>query len=60
MQNPTSIPPRPWREIATEITREQDPQKMAVLLAELNRALDEQVLKKAKPVYGPRKPDLKT
>jgi hypothetical protein len=59
VQNPTSIPPRPWREIATEITREQDPQKMAALLAELNRALDERVLKKAKPVYGPKKPDLK-
>ena len=59
MPNPTSMPSRPWREIATEITLEQDPQKMAVLLAELNRALDEQVLKKAAPVYGPKKPDLK-
>jgi len=57
--NPTSMPSRPWREIATEITLEQDPQKMAVLLAELNRALDEQVLKKAAPVYGQNKPDPK-
>jgi hypothetical protein len=60
VQNPTSIPSRPWREIAAEITREYDPQKMAVLLAELNRALDEQVLKKAKPVHRESKPDLKT
>jgi hypothetical protein len=41
-----------WREIATEISCEQDPQKMAVLLAELNRPLEEQVLTKAKPAYG--------
>ena len=59
MPNPTSMPSRPWREIATEITREQDPQKMAVLLAELNLALDEQVLQKAEPAYGPKKPDAK-
>ena len=50
MPNPNSRPSRPWRAIAAEITREYDPQKMAVLLAELNRTLDEQVLKKAKPV----------
>jgi hypothetical protein len=56
VQNPTSMPSRPWREIATEITLEQDAQKMAVLLAELNRALDEQVLKKAKPLHGESKP----
>ena len=60
MQNPTAMPSPPWREIATQITLEQDPQKMAVLLAELNRPLDEQVLKKAKPLYGKSKPDLKT
>jgi len=33
---------------------------MAVLLAELNRAFDEHVLKKAKPVYSENKPDLIT
>ena len=33
---------------------------MAVLLAELNGAFDEQVLKKAKSVYGESKPDLTT
>jgi hypothetical protein len=46
VQNATSMPSRPWREIATEITLEQAPQKMAVLLAEMNRALDEQVLRR--------------
>ena len=59
MPNPTSMPSRPWREIASEITLEQDPQKMVVLLAELNRALDEQVLNKAAPVHGQKKPDAK-
>jgi len=49
------MPSRPWREIATEIILEQDPQKMVVLLAELNRALDEQVLNKAAPVHGQKK-----
>jgi hypothetical protein len=33
---------------------------MAVRLAGLNRAFDEQVLKKAKPVYGENNPDLTT
>ena len=60
MPNPTSMPSRPWREIATEITHELDPQKMAALLVELNRALDEQVLKKAASVHAENKPDLKT
>lgn len=38
-------PARPWRIIATEITTEKDPRKMAALLLELNRALDEQEIK---------------
>lgn len=49
MLDQPSAPTRPWRVIAAEITREQDPQKMAVLLLELNRALDEQELKSRKP-----------
>jgi hypothetical protein len=44
--------PRPWREIAAEITREKDSNKMAVLLIELNRPLDQQLLKKQKPAQG--------
>lgn len=43
------LPARPWRVIAAEVTREQDPQKMALLLVELNRALDEQELGKRHP-----------
>lgn len=41
-------PARPWRIIATEITTEKDPRKMAALLLELNRALDEQEIKPRK------------
>jgi hypothetical protein len=43
-----ATPTRPWREIAAEITRELDPRKMATLLIELNRALDEQELNRKK------------
>lgn len=49
MPDQPMAPARPWRIIAAEITREQDPQKMAVLLVELNRALDEQELRPRKP-----------
>lgn len=49
MPDQPTAPARPWRVIAAEITNEQDPQKMAVLLLELNRALDEQELKPHKP-----------
>lgn len=45
MPDQPTAPARAWRVIAAEITREQDPEKMAVLLLELNRALDEQELK---------------
>lgn len=48
MPDQPTAPARPWRVIAAEITHEQDPQKMAVLLLELNRALDEQELKPRK------------
>ena len=33
---------RPWKLIAEEVIREQDPKKMAELVAELNHTLDEQ------------------
>ena len=33
---------RPWKLIAEEVTREEDPKKMAELVTELNQALDEQ------------------
>jgi hypothetical protein len=35
---------RPWQAIAEEVTRETDPEKLTELVAELNRALDEQKL----------------
>lgn len=34
--------PRPWRVIAEEASHEYDPRKMAELMQELNRALEEQ------------------
>lgn len=49
MVDQPGLPVRPWRVVAAEITREQDPRKMALLLTELNRALDEQELKHRKP-----------
>lgn len=39
---PTSKPPRPWRVIAEEASHEFDPKKMAELMQELNRAMEEQ------------------
>ena len=33
---------RPWKRIAEEVTHEQDPKKMAELVAERNQALDKQ------------------
>jgi hypothetical protein len=33
---------RPWRVIAAEVAVEQDSQKLSKLVAELNRALEEQ------------------
>ena len=33
---------RPWKVIAEEVSREHDPKRMAELVSELNRALDEQ------------------
>ena len=52
---------RPWKVVAAEITREQDPKKMTELIAELNQALDVQNLDgtlKPKP-HGNPKPDSK-
>lgn len=48
MSDQPTTPARPWRIIATEITTEKDPRKMATLLLELNRALDEQEIKPRK------------
>lgn len=48
MPDQPTNPARPWRIIATEITTEKDPRKMAALLLELNRALDEQEIKPRK------------
>jgi hypothetical protein len=33
---------RPWREIASEMCNEQDPERLSKLCEELTRALDEQ------------------
>src|SRR5215469_509724 len=35
---------RPWKVVAAEVSREQDPNKMTELVAELNQALEEQDL----------------
>jgi hypothetical protein len=35
-------PPRPWRMVAAEVAAEFDPKKLAVLVEELNQALEEQ------------------
>ena len=39
MTDALSVPARPWRTIAHEVTHESNPKKVAELLAELNRAL---------------------
>ena len=39
---------RPWKLIAEEVTREQDPKRMGELVDELNQALDEQRAPKRK------------
>jgi hypothetical protein len=41
--DPGSKTPRPWRVIAEEASREYDPRKMAELMRELDRALEEQI-----------------
>jgi len=46
---------RPWKRIAEEVIREQDPKKMAELVAELNQALNEQTIDGApKPKFNAR------
>ena len=35
-------PARPWREVAAEVTKEKDCDKLLALIEELNEALDEQ------------------
>ncbi|HEV2469284.1 MAG TPA: hypothetical protein VGS78_08820 [Candidatus Sulfotelmatobacter sp.] len=44
--DPGSKIPRPWRVIAEEASREYDPRKMAELMRELDRAIEEQILNK--------------
>ena len=40
--NSSTIPARPWREIAQQLAVEMDPTKMLHLCLELNRAFNEQ------------------
>ena len=42
LEQPSSTPARPWRLIAEQASREFDSGKLADLVRELNRALDEQ------------------
>jgi hypothetical protein len=49
-----SKPPRPWRVVAEEASHEYDPQKMALLMRELNQALQEQGLNES-ALEGPHK-----
>ena len=49
-------PSRPWILVAAEVTHEQDPQRLAELVAELNQALDEQRTVKTVDSEGKRKP----
>jgi len=44
MSVPTPPLPRPWRIVATEITEEQDSERISELVTELNRALEAQGL----------------
>jgi hypothetical protein len=46
---------RPWKVVAQEVSREPDTKKMAELISELNRALDDHVIGKKKD--GQPKPD---
>lgn len=39
---PTPKPPRPWRVVAEEASREYDPERMAELMQELSQALGQQ------------------
>jgi hypothetical protein len=38
---------RPWRVVAEEVSREQDPARLTKLVEELNQALDEQGIGKS-------------
>jgi hypothetical protein len=55
MLSPENSSPRPWRVIAQEAAREQDAQKLIVLVEELNRALDAQ---RSKPPGGESAKDI--
>jgi len=50
-------PARPWRVVAVEITTEYDSRKLAQLVEELNRALEEQGVVKADGSSRPKNPD---
>lgn len=51
MEQEASGNARPWRVVAAEVTTEQDSKKLAKLIEELNRALEEQAALKP-GVYG--------
>lgn len=50
-------PARPWRLVAAEITTEHNSQKLAQLIEELNRALEEQGVVKADGLSRPKNAD---
>jgi len=50
-------PPRPWREVAAEVTQERDCDKLLSLIQELNDALDEQGVMKTAGESLPEKPE---
>ena len=53
--HPQSTPP--WKVIAEAVTREQDPKKLAQLVAELNQALDKQKIDGTPKRKQGRKPE---
>jgi hypothetical protein len=46
------LPSRPWRDIARELAKESDRNKISVLSRELNRALEEQTGAKSAPTWN--------
>ena len=49
---------RPWQEVAAELTKEQDPEKVVKLSSELNKALDKNSAELPRPgseMESPRK-----
>jgi hypothetical protein len=44
---------RPWQDIAEEVTKERDPNRLAELVGELNDALDAECHRKAREASSP-------